>query len=94
MLAYRAVCEWHGQSLSIRKTSASIRGTITTKKGQPVAHEEVDLKAGQTTLRTFTDSRGNYYFYNSPQGSADLLVRGSQHAVKIEKTTSSKNIHL
>ena len=80
--------------------NAAVRGVITSA-GKPVAHEEVILTAGGRRFRTYTNSKGAYYFYKKvrahllPHATAGrpvtISVRKQAQSIGIGTTTIVHN---
>jgi len=54
-----------------------VSGAATTTAGKAVAGAPVTLRVGDRTLRTYTDARGEYRFYDVPAGQAKITVEGA-----------------
>ncbi len=59
---------------AFQAVAASLSGISKNSRGQPVAHQEVEVAAGGHTFTTFTDAKGQYRFYGAPAGAAVSAV--------------------
>jgi hypothetical protein len=72
----------------------SATGMIVDKLSRPVAHQAVTLTVGSTKLTGFTDSKGEYRFYNSSSGHGTLTVGGKDFAVSVGPGVPKSSLQL
>jgi hypothetical protein len=72
----------------------SASGSILDNLGHPVAHKAVALTVGPNKLTGFTDSNGEYQFYNPLSGQGVLSVDGKDFAVAVGPGVPKSNLRL
>jgi hypothetical protein len=72
----------------------SISGSIVNQSGIPVANQAVTLTVGSQKLSGFTDSRGEYRFYNVPVGQGTLGVQGKDFVVSVGSDAAKRILRL
>jgi hypothetical protein len=77
-----------------REVSASLKGQITAGAAVPAVHQEVLLRLGGRTYRTFTNPRGRYYFPRGLQGVGQISVRGVVRPISIGSAQAVQDLRL
>jgi len=72
----------------------SATGLIVDQLGKPVAHKPVTLAVGTNTLTGFTDSKGEYRFYQSVSGQGKLSVEGKDFVVSVGPGAAKATLRL
>jgi hypothetical protein len=49
------------------------------------------LTVGDETLRTYTDSEGNYYFVRAPEGPAFVSARNVKETLSVSLPTTTRH---
>jgi hypothetical protein len=62
----------------------SVAGTVVTTAGSPAAAQVVTLTVGGTTWSTWTDSAGEYRFYNIATGTGTVSAGGQSTPVTVD----------
>jgi len=69
-------------------------GHVKDRAGHPVTGQEVKMIAGGQTLRTFTDSKGDYRLYGPAKGAGTLTVGGKTVQLTIDATAAKADLEL
>ena len=74
--------------------SPSASGAVTDSAGKPVPNQAMTLTLGSITLRTSTNSRGQYNFYGAPPGQGTVAVESQQFLVAVGAGGPSPTLRL
>ena len=58
-------------------------GSVSSATGASLANEKVTMTLGGKTYTTYTDANGDYRFYGTGAGEAEVMVKGQSHRVII-----------
>jgi hypothetical protein len=68
--------------------SPSVTGLVTDKHGKPVARHAVTLSGRSQAFTTFTNSKGQYRFYGTPEGKVKISVHEEDFLVDLGLNTT------
>ena len=69
-------------------------GVVVDQLGNPAANKKVILTVGSNTFTGFTDSHGEYRFYNYIPGSGKLFVEGEEFTVRVGEGVPKSRLRL
>jgi hypothetical protein len=69
-------------------------GVITDATGKPAVNAPVELVAASTSLKTWTDTKGNYSFFGPATGPGTVSVLGQQFHVNVGTNSPKAQLQL